>query len=84
VALEEVDHLGAAGGHLLADESGLQSRERLTPAEAQACREAYRRGLGQTLGDSWQCRFVVDKMPLHTVVLPLMARLLPDCAARPA
>ncbi len=78
MSLEEVDHLGAAGGHLLADESGLQSRERLTPAEAQACREAYWRGVEQTLGDAWQGRFVVDKMPLHTVALPLIARLFPD------
>ena len=78
VALEEVDHLAAAGGHLLANEDGLQGLERLTPAEAQACRATYWRGVGQTLGDGWQGRFVVDKMPLHTVALPLIARLFPD------
>lgn len=78
VALEEVDHLAAAGGHLLANEGGLQGLERLTPAEAQACREACWRGVAQTLGDAWQGRFVVDKMPLHTVALPLIARLFPD------
>ena len=78
VALEEVDHLGAAGGHLLANEAGLQNLERLTPAEAQACREAYWRGVGQTLGDAWQGKFVVDKLPLHTVALPLITRLFPD------
>jgi len=78
VALEEVDALGAAANDLLADDAGLARLATLTPNDADAPRRAYWRGVRQALGQPIANRIVVDKMPLHTAALPLIARLFPD------
>jgi Flp pilus assembly protein TadD len=78
VALEEVDALGAAGNDLLAGGAGLARLAGLTPADADGRRQAYWRSVRQALGEPIAGRIFVDKMPLHTVLLPLIARLFPD------
>ncbi len=78
VTLEEVDALGAAGNDLLASDADLARLATLTPAGAGAARRAYWRGVCQALGEPISDRIFVDKMPLHTVALPLIARLFPD------
>lgn len=76
--LEEVDHLSAAAGALLADDRSLHELASLSPARTAAAREAYWRGVEATLGAAPAGRIVVDKLPLHTIALPLVARLFPD------
>lgn len=78
VALEEIDALGVAGNALLDTDAGLANLRELKPEEAIARRRLYwssvRQALGQPIGD----RIFVDKMPLHTVALPLISQLFPD------
>lgn len=76
--LEEVDHLSAAAGGLLADDSALHALVNLSPARAGALREAYWRSVESSVGGSLSGRILVDKLPLHTIGLPLIARLFPD------
>lgn len=78
VTLEEVDVLAAAGGHLLVDAVAMESLVRLSAADADAVRSAYWQGVRATVGAALPGRVLVDKMPLHTVALPLIARLFPD------
>lgn len=76
--LEEVDHLSAAAGSLLAGESALHELARLSPSRTEAAREAYWRGVESSVGTALSGRILVDKLPLHTIALPLIARLFPD------
>jgi tetratricopeptide (TPR) repeat protein len=78
VTLEEMDALGVAGNDLLADDAGLVRLARLTPGEADGRRQTYWRGVSQALGAPVSRRIFVDKMPLHTAALPLIARLFPQ------
>ncbi len=78
VTLEEVDALGAAGAALLSDDTALNRLASLTAAQAQPVREAYWRGVGEALREPIDGRIFVDKMPLHTPALPLVAKLFPD------
>lgn len=76
--LQEVDHLAAAGEHLLADDASLQALATLSPSQAGALREDYWRNVEASIAAPLAGRILVDKMPLHTVALPLIARLFPD------
>ena len=76
--LEEVDHLSRAGGHLLRDEAGLRRLSILGDDEAAAYRETYWRAVQHTLDEDLEHKLVVDKLPLHTLALPLIAKLFPD------
>ena len=76
--LPEVDHLAAVGEHLLADDASLQALATLAPSQARALREDYWRNVAASVAVPLAGRILVDKMPLHTVALPLIARLFPD------
>ncbi len=76
-SLEEIDHLDAAAGDLLATEAGLGELLTLSAAQAAARRARYWEGVGATVGGELSGKVVVDKMPLHTLALPLIARLFP-------
>jgi len=78
VALEEIDALGVAGNALLDNGPDLQSLLRMTPEEAAGRRGVYWDSVRRTMGEPIVGRIFVDKMPLHTVALPLIARLFPD------
>jgi tetratricopeptide (TPR) repeat protein len=75
--LEEVDHLAKAGHHFLADVTSLDNLARLTPALANVGREAYWRGVVESIGDDCSKKVVIDKLPLHTIALPVIAKLFP-------
>ena len=77
VALEEVNHLTATGKELCGA-PGWPRLQALTQAEADARRETYWRRVRESLGGDLSNRIVVDKLPLHTVELPLIATLFPD------
>ncbi|MCO5124211.1 MAG: sulfotransferase [Rhizobacter sp.] len=76
--LEEVDHLSAAAGGLLASDAALRQLANLNPTQADAIREAYWRGVETSVGTSLSGRILVDKLPLHTIAMPLIARIFPD------
>lgn len=77
-ALEEVGHLDAAGRLLLDPKTPLARLANLTAAEADILRQTYWRGVRKTLGDGLSDKILVDKMPLHTLALPLIAKLFPE------
>ncbi len=76
VTLEEIDHLETVAGSQLADDAALARLTGLSPADAAPLREAYWRGVAA--GTDIVGRMVVDKLPLHTANLPLIAKLFPD------
>lgn len=78
VALEEVDHLGRVGQQWLTDDLALDHLANLPRPEADAARQAYWRGVRETLGGDLSGKLVVDKLPLHTVALPVISKLFPD------
>lgn len=75
VTLDEVDHLIEIADPLL-DE--VEDLARLSPEAADAHRQVYWRGVRETVGESLPGKVVVDKMPLHTAALPVIAKLFPD------
>ena len=78
VTLVEIDHLAAVGGHLLAGDGALRELATLSAEQTNVLRETYWRGVEASVGAPLAGRILVDKMPLHTVALPLIARLFPD------
>jgi tetratricopeptide (TPR) repeat protein len=78
IALEEIDALGVAGKSLLDTDMGLKNLRELNSEEAIGRRRLYWNGVRQAMGEAIRNRIFVDKMPLHTVALPLISRLFPD------
>jgi tetratricopeptide (TPR) repeat protein len=78
VTLEEVDHLGATGNQFLKTDEALDRLTSLSGAGLATCREQYWLGVRQSLGTNIADKIVVDKMPLHTPALPVIARLFPS------
>jgi tetratricopeptide (TPR) repeat protein len=76
VALEEINHLVASGLELVGG-AGWPKLQALTRSEADACRQTYWRRVNESLGDL-RDKILVDKLPLHTLELPLIATLFPD------
>ncbi len=77
VTLEERDSLAQAAGAFLSSKDGLDRLVSLSPDEAQMQRDAYWsavRGFGvEPCG-----RVFIDKMPLATVLLPLISQIFPN------
>jgi hypothetical protein len=78
VTLEEEDHLSAAAGHLLRDQVGLRSLQALNPAQAEPLRRAYWDRVAASFDRPIGDKVVLDKLPLHTPSLPLIAKLFPQ------
>jgi hypothetical protein len=78
VSLEEVDVLGVVGNPLLARDAQLDRLIQMTAPEADVLRAAYWRGVGEAMQAPIGGRIFIDKLPLHTSSLPLIARLFPD------
>jgi tetratricopeptide (TPR) repeat protein len=77
VALEEKDSLAQAANAYLMSDEGLERLARIDAREAAEQRAAYWstvRGFGVEPGG----RLFIDKMPLATVLLPLVSKLFPD------
>ncbi|HZK98458.1 MAG TPA: sulfotransferase [Caulobacteraceae bacterium] len=77
VALEERGMLSAAGDHFLLDEAALGRLATLGQAGADACREIYWRDVHRAFKEDITGKVFIDKLPLHTLKLPLIAKLFP-------
>jgi tetratricopeptide (TPR) repeat protein len=77
ITLEEVDHLGQIGQSWLADAAGLEALARLPPQAADTARQAYWGSVRETVGFDLSGKLLVDKLPLHTLMLPVIAKLFP-------
>ena len=78
VTLEEKAILAEVGDDLLADEAGLRRLEGLGVADADGYRESYWRAAVAALGEDVDGRMFIDKNPLNTLRLPLIAKLFPS------
>lgn len=76
-ALEEADALIRCGGGFL-DADGLDRLAHLTGEEARACRDAYWARVAELLPHPPAAKVFIDKMPLHTIALPVIAKLFPQ------
>ena len=77
VALEERAMLLEATGDLLESTAGLDRLSKLSPAEADAMRRVYWEGVRSEFNADVSAKVFVDKMPLSTVFLPVIAKLFP-------
>jgi tetratricopeptide (TPR) repeat protein len=75
--MDEVETLGDAGRSYLADEAGLARLAAAPEAELEGYRAAYWRRV-RAMGVEPEGRVVVDKLPMNTLGLPLIARLFPQ------
>jgi tetratricopeptide (TPR) repeat protein len=78
VTLEEVNILALAGEDLRDGEAAWSRLAALPPEEAEARRRIYWKAAGETLGGDLSGKVVIDKLPLHTLHLPLIAKLFPE------
>ncbi|HTW35987.1 MAG TPA: sulfotransferase [Rhizomicrobium sp.] len=76
-ALEEQDLLVEAGQLFLADQRGLDRLTAADEAELDVYRDAYWQGVLRT-GLDVRGKVFVDKLPMNTIKLPLIARLFPN------
>ena len=76
VALEEGDLLGEAARRFFAGSSGVQALAALDEGTAKRFRDGYWRR-ARDAGAVVEGRLFVDKMPLDTINLPIIARLFP-------
>lgn len=74
--LPEIDCLAAAGLELLADTDGFNRLAALPPADCAILRARYFAAITEAVGDV-AGKVVVDKMPLHSLALPLISRVFP-------
>ena len=77
VSLEEKDSLAVADATYLSSREGLERLARITPGEAMRQREIYWSAVGKC-GVEPRDRVFIDKMPLASVQLPVIAKLFPD------
>ena len=77
VSLEEIDCLGEAGRDLLAGPAQLSALAWFVEGEADRRRTLYWMRARERLGEELAGRTLVDKLPLHTPALPLIAKLFP-------
>ncbi len=78
VTLEEKAILAGAGDSFLKDEQALDQLAALDIAAADACRETYWRAATAALGEDVGGRVFIDKNPLNTLRLPLIAKFFPS------
>ena len=77
VTLEEKDALAQAAGAYLTSDEGLERLANISSSEALDQREAYWSAV-RGFGVEPRGRVFIDKMPLATVLLPLIAKLFPS------
>jgi tetratricopeptide (TPR) repeat protein len=78
VTLEEVDCLGEAGRDLLAGPAQLSALSTIDQAQADQRRAHYWRRVRERCGEELAGKVLIDKLPLHTLALPVIAKLFPD------
>jgi Tfp pilus assembly protein PilF len=77
-ALDESLALAQATDHYMADDARLGALSRITPEEADACRKAYWDRVRLDLPRELDGLVFVDKNPLNSLRLPMIAKLFPD------
>ncbi len=77
VSLEESPALGNAAGYLLADEGALERLSDLTFEEADVVRGRYWAAVRNAFDEDLAEKILIDKLPLHTAALPVIAKLFP-------
>lgn len=77
-ALDESDALAMAADHLIRDDAGLAALNGLSADEADACRDVYWAQIRLETGRNLAGRVLVDKNPLNSMRLPLIAKLFPE------
>jgi len=77
VSLEEKDCLAAASETYLASDEGLERLARISAGEAMRHRDGYW-SIVRNFGIESRGRVFIDKMPLASVALPLIAKLFPS------
>jgi hypothetical protein len=77
VSLEEKDSLARAADAFLTSNEGLDRLANISPDEAQNERETYWSAV-RGFGVEPQGKIFIDKMPLATVLLPLISQLFPN------
>lgn len=77
VSLEEKDCLAAALKTYLESDEGLERLARISPGEAVRQRDSYWSAV-RSFGVEPRGRVFIDKMPLSSVALPLIAKLFPN------
>lgn len=75
--LTETNCLAEVGEHFLVSERSLRELSQLTEAAAGQHRQKYWTSAKSALGVNISGSCIVDKMPLNTVALPVVARLFP-------
>ena len=78
VTLPEIDLLTKAGAELLKSDEGLRRLAKLDSAELERYRNAYWGSVAEITKTPPGDRLIVDKLPLHTLALPLISRLFPN------
>ncbi len=78
VALEERGILAEAGDDFLLDANAIERLASLSAEDADARRETYWRSVKESFDEDIRGKIFVDKAPLYTVRLPLIAKLFPD------
>lgn len=77
VHADEVDFLGGTAGEFLTDSTGLHRLAALDEGEIEAWRRGYWTAV-RDAGFSAEGKIFLDKMPINTLRLPLIARLFPS------
>jgi tetratricopeptide (TPR) repeat protein len=76
--LEEVNILAYAGQTFRAGEVAWARLAALSAEEADECRRRYWKAVFDSLGRDIHGKVVIDKLPLHTLELPLISKLFPE------
>ncbi|MFC3071002.1 tetratricopeptide repeat-containing sulfotransferase family protein [Phenylobacterium soli] len=74
--LDELETLAQPGVEFMSDEDGLARLAAATPAELDGYRQAYWRRVAD-FGAEVEGKTFVDKLPMNTIGLPLIAKLFP-------
>jgi tetratricopeptide (TPR) repeat protein len=75
--LPEIDLLENAASKFLQSDDGLNSLAAAARSELQTYRDAYWKDAAELLATNLSDKVLVDKLPLHTLALPLIRRLFP-------
>ena len=75
--LPEVDLLNGAADEFLTSNEGLARLAAASADELESYRARYWATATKVIGDTLDGRLLVDKLPLHTISLPLIVRLFP-------
>ena len=77
LTLPEIDLLQTAGTAFLANELALERLSNASAQDLQPFVDLYWEGAKKALGTPLEGKVLIDKLPLHTLALPLIARMFP-------